>query len=82
MEVKLTSPPRKNYPVSLGLTKQQALDDDPKAVKKKKNLTEGLDREKTKTRVFIFEEVKDSIFDLSQGTVSTTNLSYFNILTE
>ena len=49
------------------LSKQQALDADPRAIQQI-NFTANLDR--TSTRVyFILEEAKETILDFSQGTV-------------
>ena len=50
------------------LSKQQALDADPKAIQQI-DCTENLDRVEGEWIVFILEEVKETIFDFSQETV-------------
>ena len=54
--------------IAIDLSKQQALDADPKAMQQI-NLTANLDQEGNTTMFFIIEEVKETILDLSQGTV-------------
>ena len=53
---------------AVDLSKQQALDVDPTAIKKI-NFTANLDRDGNTTRLFIIEESKEIILDFSQGTV-------------
>ena len=54
--------------IAVDLSKQQALDADPKTIQQI-NFTENLDRDRN-TRVYsILEEAKESILDFSQGTV-------------
>ena len=53
---------------AIDLSKQQALDTDPKAIQKI-NFTGNLDQAITKTIFFIIEEVKETILDFSQGSV-------------
>ena len=53
---------------AVGLSKQQALDVDPTAIKKI-NFTANLDRDGNTTMLFIIEESKEIILDFSQGTV-------------
>ena len=50
------------------LSKQQALDADPKAIQQI-NFTSNLDRTGNKRLFFIHEEAKETLFDFSQGTV-------------
>ena len=54
--------------IAIDLTKQQALDADPKAIQQI-NCTENLDRGGNTTMFFIIEEAKKTILDFSQGTV-------------
>ena len=53
--------------IAVDLSKQQALDADPRAIQQI-NFTANLDRPGN-TRVFILEEAKETILDFSQGTV-------------
>ena len=53
---------------AVDLSKQQALDVDPTAIKKI-NFTANLDRDGNTTMLFIIEESKETILDFSQGTV-------------
>ena len=52
--------------IAIGLSKQQALDADPKAIQQI-NFTGNL--ENTAVRFFIIEESKETVLDFSQGTV-------------
>ena len=54
--------------IATDLSKQQALDPDPKAIQQI-NFTANLDRAGNKRLYFILEEAKESIFEFSQGTV-------------
>ena len=54
--------------VAIDLSKQQALDADPKATQPI-HFTENLDRAGNATMFFIFEEVKETIFNFSEETV-------------
>ena len=70
----------------IGLSKQQALDVDPKAIQEI-NFTGNLDREAGATMFFIIEETKEAILDFSQGTVKvlwmcSTILFCFNIVSK
>ena len=60
----------KNYykMIAVDLSKQQALDADPKAIQQI-NFTANLDRDGNTRFYFILEEAKESIFEFSQGTV-------------
>ena len=50
------------------LSKQQALDADPKAIQQI-NFTANLDRAGRIRFYFIFEEAKETVFEFSEGTV-------------
>ena len=54
--------------IAVDLSKQQALDADPKAIKQI-NFTPNLDRAGNTKFYFIIEEAKETILDFSQGTV-------------
>ena len=54
--------------IAIDLSKQQALDVDPKAIQQI-NFTANLDREENTTMFFIIEEAKETILHFSQGTV-------------
>ena len=60
----------KNYykMIALDLSKQRALDANPKAIQKI-NFTANLDRTENTTMFFIIEEAKESILDFSQRKV-------------
>ena len=53
--------------IAIDLSKQQALDADPRAVQQI-NFTANLDRDGNTTMFFIIEEAKETVFDFSQGT--------------
>ena len=60
---------RHNYKmIAIDLSKQQAIDADPRAIQEI-NLTENLDREENTAMFFIIEQAKETVFDFSQGTV-------------
>ena len=54
--------------VAVDLSKQQALDVDPRAIQKI-NFTANLDRAGNTRVYFILEEAKETILNFSQGTV-------------
>ena len=60
----------KNYykMIAVDLSKQQALDADPKAIQEI-NFTGNLDRAGDTRIYFILEEAKETLLDFSQGTV-------------
>ena len=60
----------KNYykMIAVNLSKQQALDADPKAIQQI-NFTANLDRAGNTRIYFILEEAKETVLDFSQGTV-------------
>ena len=53
--------------MTIDLSKQQALDADPKAIQQI-NFTANLDLDGNTTIFFIIEETKETILDFSQGT--------------
>ena len=60
---------KENYKmISIDLSKQQALDADPRAIQQI-NFTANLDRDGNTTMFFITEEAKETVLDFSQGTV-------------
>ena len=54
--------------IAVDLSKQQALDADPKAIQQI-NITANLDRAGNIRFYFVLEEAKETVFQLSQGTV-------------
>ena len=54
--------------VAIDSSKEQALDDDPKAIQQI-DFTGNLDRAGNTRIFFILEEVKETVLDFSQGTV-------------
>ena len=60
----------KNYYkiIAIDLSRQQALDADPKAIQQV-TFTANLDRENNTRFHFILEEAKQTVFEFSQGTV-------------
>ena len=54
--------------ITIYLSKQQALDADPKAIQQI-NFTANLDRAGNTRFYFILEKVKETVFEFSQGTV-------------
>ena len=54
--------------IVVDLSKQQALDADPRAIQQI-NFTANLDRAGNTTMFFIIEEAKETVLDFSQGTV-------------
>ena len=54
--------------IAVGLSKQQALDADPRVIQQI-NFTANLDRAGNTRFYFILEEAKETILDFSQGTV-------------
>ena len=53
---------------AIDLSKQQALDVDPRSIQQI-NFTANLDRDANTRFCFILEEVKETIFEFSQGNV-------------
>ena len=54
--------------IAIDLSKQQALDADPRAIQRI-NFTENLDTAGNTRFYFNLEEVKETVFEFSQGTV-------------
>ena len=54
--------------IAIDLSKQQALDEDPRAIQQI-NFTANLDRDWNTATFFIIEEAKETVLDFSQGTV-------------
>ena len=54
--------------IAIDLSKQQALDADPRAIQQI-NFTANLDRAENTTMFFVVEETKETVLDFSQGTV-------------
>ena len=54
--------------IAIDLSKQQALDADPRAIQQI-NFTANLDSTENTTMFLIIEEAKETVFDFSQGTV-------------
>ena len=54
--------------IAIDLSKQQALDADPRAIQQI-NFTANLDREGNTTMFFIIAEAKETVLDFSQGTI-------------
>ena len=54
--------------IAIDVSKQQALDADPKAIQQI-NFTANLNREGNTSFYFILEEAKETVFEFSQGTV-------------
>ena len=54
--------------IAIDLSKQQALDADPRAIQQT-SFTGNLDRAEGAFRVFILEESKETILDISQRTL-------------
>ena len=69
--------------IEIDLSKQQALDADPKAIQRIKftgNLNQDEDANDNTIMFFIIEEVKETILDFSQGNVKVLYFYfYFNI---
>ena len=64
---------------SIDLSKQQALDADPRAIHQI-NFTANLDRAGNTTIYFILEEAKGTVFEFSQGVVKVLWMQFFWIL--
>ena len=54
--------------IATGLSKQEGLDADPRAIQQI-SFTANLDRAGNTTMFFIIEEAKETAFDISQGSV-------------
>ena len=54
--------------IAIDLSKQQALDADPRTIQQI-NFTANVDRAGDTTMFFVIEEAKETVLDFSQGTV-------------
>ena len=61
--------------IAVDLSKQQALDADPRAIQQI-NFTANLDRSGNTSVYFILEEAKETILDFSQGAVEVLQKYY------
>ena len=59
--------------IAIDLSKQQALDADPRAIQQI-NFTANLDRVENTTIFFITEEAKETVLDISQRTVKVLGM--------
>ena len=59
--------------IAVDLSKQQALDADPKAIQQT-NFTGNLNRDGNARFYFILEEAKETVFEFSQGTVKVLRM--------
>ena len=62
--------------IAVDLSKQQALDADPKAIQQI-NFTANLDRAGNTRFYFILEEAKETVFEFSQGTVKVLLMRFY-----
>ena len=62
--------------IAIDLSKQQALDADPRAIQQI-NFTANLDRAGNTTMFFIIEEAKETVLDFSQGTVKVLQMQFY-----
>ena len=63
---------KENYEIiAIYLSKQQALDADPRAIQQI-NFTANLDRRRNTTMFFIIEKAKETVFEFSQETVKVS----------
>ena len=61
--------------ITVDLSKQQALDADPKAIGQI-NFTANLERTGNTTMFYIIEEAKETVSDFSEGTVKVLGMCY------
>ena len=64
--------------IAIDLSKQQALDADPRAIEQI-NFTANLDRADNTRIYFILEEARETILHFSQGTVKVLKICYIII---
>ena len=64
--------------IAIDLSKQQALDADPRAIQQI-NFTANLDRAGNTTMFFIIEEVKETVLEFSRGTVKLRLIQFYLI---
>ena len=62
--------------IAIDLSKQQALDVDPRAIQQI-NSTASLDRNGNTTMFFIIKEAKETVLDFSQGTVKVLWVQFY-----
>ena len=63
---------KENYRmIAIYLSKQQALDADPRAIQQI-NFMANLDREQNTTMFFVIEQAKETVLDFSQGTIKVS----------
>ena len=61
--------------IAVDLSKQQALDADPKAIQQT-NFTANLDRAGNKRIYFILKEAKETVFEFSQETAKVLEMRF------
>ena len=67
---------KENYKlIAIDLSKQQALDTDPKAIQQI-NFTANLERAEAATMSFIIKEAQETVLDFSQGNVKVLWLQF------
>ena len=62
--------------IAIDLSKQQALDADPRAIQQI-NFTANLDRAGKETMFFIIAEAKENVYEFSQGTLKVLWMQFF-----
>ena len=63
---------KENYRmIAIYLSKQQALDADPRAIQQI-NFMANLDREQNTTMFFVIDQAKETVLDFSQGTIKVS----------
>ena len=68
---------KENYKlIAIDLSKQQALDADPRAIQQI-NFTANLDRAGKETMFFIIAEAKENVYEFSQGTLKVLWIQFF-----
>ena len=68
---------KENYKlIAIDLSKQQALDADPRAIQQI-NFTANLDRAGKETMFFIIAEAKENVYEFSQGTLKALWIQFF-----
>ena len=61
--------------IEIDLSKQQALDSDPRAIQQI-DFTANLDREGNTTMFFIIKKAKETVAEFSQGTVKVLGMQF------
>ena len=68
---------KENYKlIAIDLSKQQALDADPRAIQQI-NFTANLDRAGKETMFFIIAEAKENVYEFPQGTLKVLWMQFF-----